>query len=409
MSNEMNVQEIIAELDKISSLCDKIVDIDEKIDNVVSIENPKEMDEATQKSVKTLEDYQENQEKNLADVASKLPQNFPPAPPRKRLRSKTRISQSKIICSAISLFLIYISIVGIVLGILLDSNIFTLYWFALVGITIFMNIKFPVFEAIYYMKDYESLNDYDRLVKSWEKGFDEQYTTELNRSRYIAFRCYDDKFLSFVENCDKKFEEENIHHKEELEKIAERNQKKLDDFYKQRETLVNELTSITLIPEDLYCYAYRISSMLKQKRADSLKEAINLALDEKRKEEEEEARREEAARREAILEQQAYDNRMHNEAMQRAAEEEARATREYNAAMERAVREHNAAMERAAQAQATAAEAQAREAQKQTKMVSQQANDARRAALERCSKCKNRGSCSVHGDAAIGCPSFRPR
>ena len=156
----------------------------------------------------------------------------------------------------------------------------------------------------------------------------------------------------------------------------------MEELYNQKEILINELTSTTLIPEELYCYAYRISSMLKQKRADSLKEAINLVFDEKRKEEEEEARREEAARREAILERQAYDNRMHNEAMQRVAEEEARAAREHNAAMERAAQEQNDILKKSAESQ-------------------------QRAASARCNTCANRFNCSYEKKQAYSCSSYR--
>ena len=68
--------------------------------------------------------------------------------------------------------------------------------------------------------------------------------------------------------------------------------------------------------------------------------------------------------------------------MERAAEEEARA-----------MRAHNAAMERAAADQARAAERQAREAAKQTEMAKQQARDAQRAASARCARCANYSKC----------------
>ena len=70
MSNEMNIQEIITELDKIDTLCEKIVDINEKCDSLVSVQNKREMDEATQKTVKILEDYEESKKKKLSDVQS---------------------------------------------------------------------------------------------------------------------------------------------------------------------------------------------------------------------------------------------------------------------------------------------------------------------------------------------------
>lgn len=80
-----------------------------------------------------------------------------------------------------------------------------------------------------------------------------------------------------------------------------------------------------------------------------------MALDDERKDVEESTRHAEAHQREEILEQQAIDNRAHNEKMQRVAEENAIA-----------MRKHNAEIERAAQEQARAAQAQAAEAARQS-------------------------------------------
>ena len=326
MSNEMNIQEIITELDKIDTLCSKIVDINEKSDHLVSVQNKEEMEEATQRSIQVLEEYEERQKKELSDIASKLYIELPKKPPKSPVDRKLDISESSIMYGAISLLLIYVTIISILVLPIIWPMGYMLVSMILLGLTIFMNYKHPISNANRYMKLYKSISNYEDSIKSWESEFERQYPMDLNEKKYTAFRSYDTKFLSFVESCDRKYNEENKRHTEELGRIGEKNRQKLDALHQEKDVLIEELTSTTLIPEELYFEAWRISSMLKQKRADSLKEAINLALDDKRKEEEEEARREEAARREAILEQQAYDNRMHNEAMQRAAEEEARAT-----------------------------------------------------------------------------------
>lgn len=237
------------------------------------------------------------------------------------------------------------------------------------------------------------------LIEKW-------VSREGKEKLYNVFREYDNAFLSVAEECEAEYNKAKALKTSKLDEIEKKYKKKKNDLVAEKKRLQNQLNSTTLIPEELFEDADRILSMLKLKRADTLKEAINLAFDEKRKDEEEATRREEAARREAILEEQAWDNRMHNEAMQRAAEEEARAMREHNSA----IREHNAAMERAAQAQASAAEAQAREAQKQTQMAKRQADDALRAASERCGRCANYGKCTARfGAGAIGCPSYMPR
>ena len=129
--------------------------------------------------------------------------------------------------------------------------------------------------------------------------------------------------------------------------------------------------------------ALHISKLLETGRADTLKEAINLAFDEDRKDAEEEARQIEAARKEAILEQQTQD------------------AREHNAAMEREAREHNLAMQAAAREQNNIAQ--------QNRLAKQQ-NNAREqykvthADLTRCYACKNYGH-GCHG-GIHNCASF---
>ena len=389
MSNEMNVQEMIEELDKIDALCNEIEAISEECENLVSVQNPKEMEEAGQNSIKILREYQETKKAELADVAQKLPVTFPSRPPRSLFERDAEFSESAVVGGAVSLLLIYLSIIGVILVGLFDLYLWP--FFLLWGATFLVNYRFPISKALRYLKWYNSLDAYKESVREWESTFEKQYTDDINQKRYSAFRAYDKRFLSYVEDCKRKSGEENIRYKGELEAIKDRNTKKLKVLQDKRIALVTELTSTTLIPQDLYADAKKISSMLKQKRADSLKEAVNLVFEEKRKDREEAARRAEAERQARILEQQAYDNRMHNLAMERAAEQ------------------HNAAMERAAQAQADAAQAQADAAQAQAKATEQQAKAAKEAASARCANCANIAKCTVSARNALNCGGYRPR
>lgn len=223
---------------------------------------------------------------------------------------------------------------------------------------------------------------------SWENYFNELTAPETKKKIYDAYRALDNAFLSmipeYIESREaevKRAQEDQDRYRMEKEKyeddltaIEADYEKLAKELSQKKEEILKQLDSVTIISKDFIPDAERIAKVLKQGRADTLKEAINLVLDEKRKEEAEEARREEAARREAILERQAYENRKHNEAMQRAAEAEARA-----------VREHNAAMERAAQAQA----------------------DSQRAANSaRCLSCAKSGTCSYERKQAAICQAY---
>lgn len=172
--------------------------------------------------------------------------------------------------------------------------------------------------------------------------------------------------------------------------------KKHDDLNNQLENTETQLSAVTLIHPDLFGSALHIAKLIETGRADTLKEAINLAFDEDRKDAEEEARQMEVARKETILEQQA-------EALERAA-------REHNAAMEREAREHNLAMQAAAREQNNIAREQANIAREQNRLAKQQNNIAREqykvthADLTRCYACKNYGH-GCHG-GIHNCASF---
>ena len=164
--------------------------------------------------------------------------------------------------------------------------------------------------------------------------------------------------------------------------------KKHDDLNNQLENTETQLSAVTLIHPDLFGSALHIAKLIETGRADTLKEAINLAFDEDRKDAEEEARQMEAARKETILEQQA-------EALERAA-------REHNAAMEREAREHNLAMQAAAREQNNIAREQNRLAKQQNNAREQY--KVTHADLTRCYACKNYGH-GCHG-GIHNCASF---
>ena len=405
MSNETNIKEIIAELDKIDNLCAQLVDIDKKMDDVIP-QHKEELEATNEKVCERLTKYQDTQEEKLTGIVSKLTIKYTKAPPKNTFNPRNPLSPNlTILLGAASLLLIYFTIIFWIVAFTISSGTLALPAVILTALTVFMNVYFPIFRATIYLKRYKAINYNKELTKEWEKEFNEYFSKKPNEQRYATFREYDKQFLAMVDLCDKKYEEENEKYKAEIEKIGEKYRNMIEALGKEKSIVVDDLNSTTLIPEDLFAYSWRISSMLKQKRADTLKEAINLALDEKRKEDEEETRREEAARREYILKQQALDNRLHNMAMEEAAREEARATKEHNEAMERAAQ----AQASAAQAHAAAAQAQAKEAEKQTKIAEQQARDMENAARERCARCTNT-KCSIKfSKAAIGCPSFNPR
>ena len=210
--------------------------------------------------------------------------------------------------------------------------------------------------------------------KKYEGYIEEGLNCEFKEKFYEFFRNYDEHFLTAVKECDNLYANALARKQNNLDKIAKEYATKEKDLTDRKNHLEQQLNGITLLSQDLFADAARISTMLKQKRAETLKEAINLAFDEKRKDEEELRRRNEAAYQEYLLEEQLRENRKHNEAMERVAQQEALA-----------IREHNAAMERTAQTQA--------DSQKR-------ANEAR------CLSCAKSGTCSYERKQANICQSY---
>jgi translation initiation factor IF-2 len=181
-----------------------------------------------------------------------------------------------------------------------------------------------------------------------------------------------------VKDCDGKFDELFKEMTKEKNKLAKQHLAELEELDQEWKEICNQLESVTLIHSDLFYIAWRISSALERGRATTLQEAINIAIDDERLAREEAARQAEARRQEAILQRQAEDNRRHNEAVERAAREEAR---------------------RAEQ-----------EARDQAYRAEREARDKERAAEARCLACVNRNKCSYTVKKnSLSCSAFCPK
>ena len=360
----MDMNEIISELDIISELCDKQKSLENEYENV---KTRKEIDDSNlkRKVVSVLDEFQKEEEKKANLIMPEISADCLAMPPKVPNSPKPSKPKFFLLRGAIIDVVNLIALVVLILG------------FALCSIPLLYDFVFPLLTmSMIYLFMYWLVGamggdkfkswrtdciDWSKGIVDWEEKFNKAATKAENKRFLDEFKEYDTAFLNFVDACSKKHDEELKACIAQLEIIKDNCISELNRVYNEQVVVINELYEHTVIDSELYDNAWRISGILKKGRADTLKDAINLALDDERKDNEEAARRVEAARQQAILEQQAADNRRHNEKMQRAAEEEARATKEHNAAMEKAAQEQA----RAAQAQAKAAQDQARIAQQQ--------------------------------------------
>ncbi len=401
MNSEMT--NIIAELNRANSLYDNLQELHRELDHLPTAKSVEE-DEIYEETVLKLNEFKSEKDgefpvkKPLLSPAilttiPKVPEKPDTKTPEKDIMIGAISALAMLACAAIWLLMIIInpeSGFGLILAYFCPVPL-------LASIAVFFAVGMPKLKKIL---DWQAKHEtWEKDYADWERNFNNAATAEEDERFLNEFKKYDFAFLELVKACDKKYEDEE----KRCQKALNANKKKYDQKELEILNSINEvekdLSQVTVIHSSLFEHAWRISSILSTGRADTLKDAINLALEEDRRDKEEAERRAEAQRQEAILEQQAMDNRMHNAAMERAAEEEARRTRA-----------HNAAMERAAQQQAQAAEAQAREAAKQTEMAKKQANDAMRAASARCSRCANYSKCSYKvKQNAVNCAAYTPR
>ena len=407
MSNDkMSMSEIIDELHNIDTLFSRYRSIESSLSDL-SYKMEEETDQVRHEHVKLLMEFENKQrEKTIAKkpASSRALRLAPPMPPKKpETFERDNFKPNKLIIGSVITGLAFWASVAVcilaiipMLGTGAESPLMMYSGVAAICFGLLWGRNKDDIDEL--MKWRNEQKEYDKKQQVWKADFAKKATDADNARLLGEFQAYDASFLKFVEICSKEFADQyTARHVAGLQRIADKYEKKEEELRSQAAEVRAELDSVTLIHKNLFENAWRIAAILETGRADTLKEAINLALDEARKDEEEEARREEARQQEEILERQAEESRRHNEAMQRAAEREA-ADR----------RAHDRDMERAAQAQARAAEAQAREAAKQTEMAREQSSAASRAASARCTNCANFSKCPPNARKNSGsCGAYR--
>lgn len=249
---------------------------------------------------------------------------------------------------------------------------------------IYVSLYF-LFKIVTLVKSYREYRLANEKREKWKALFEKNFSKEKNDALFNDFKECDKAYLSYLNSCAPIFNEAINNFKDGWQDICEDYKKKMREVAEEYAQNGKQLFQITVIDAELFELAGKIASMLEQGRAESLKEAINLAIDEDRQEKHNQAMQEEA------------------ELQTLAAQEQARAEQEHNEQMQRIAAEHNRNMEIAAQEQARAAQEQARAAQEQTRVSQEQARAAQKQADEakynasrRCQFCANFPKCSSY-------------
>ena len=420
MSANNDIKQTINDLYEIQILWDEYLEKDEEYDNLET-----EKEEAEEKVARKWVDVGEKFDK---EARKKLPKRATrptgwskviPTPvlidwenPKKTIiiTAASRFISSYGILAVIVLLLGY-SIVGGILSLIPFIGKILGFVVGLVCLLLAMGIFIACFANILYFNNDKNKENFSiclALGKMCKENENEEWTSKFNggitdeaiENFYKEFQKYDAAFLSYVDDCKKKVGEIVTDYGEERSATTLKYLKAMQAKVDEIKPLLEEIENNTVLHTDYVPYAARLARLIESGRADTLKEAINLMLDDIRKDKEEAERRDEARRQEE-------ETRRHNMAMQNIAEQEARDARAHNAAMEKAARDQAAAAKaQAAAAQAAANDARIRAQQAEKDRINQESR-AKREASRRCNTCANAGKCSMFG--MVNCAAFRPR
>ena len=380
--SELNKNEIIAELRDISATLNKKASLQGKLSSILSDFDCKK-DENVKESAARLVKFQEEQD---------MPKSYPK---HGASELKADISEVEAIEGMTAGKIIFASLSGFILigffalFVILSAVGATdgfLYTLAMLGTLAFAAVWF-VFGA----KSLDAVINFNKKEEAYQDGLlkIEAMADGINSDAFFAeWAKLDGEFKGFVETCKKEHDRELLILMERENEFREKILAEADVIEADIGALDAHLKTKNVIHPDLFYLAGNISEILEYGRADSLKEAINIALSDERHDEEENERRREAARQEAILEEQAEAEAAHNREMQRIAEREARESQ--RAREESARREKQAADER---------ERRERQAQ----------SERERARRSRCNSCINSSKCSYSAKQADSCGGYVPR
>ena len=387
--SELNKNEIVEELNEISNLYAQRTDAEEAMLSVMEKEEKAQKEQRFKIAAEVSHSAGESEEAfNVRTPAlSPIAASF-------RISGRTVISKKKVIKGGISGLVLLV--VSVALLIMMISG------YKSVGIS-FLTVVLFFASGIFYLLNVSDLHNYIDYIDRRKKWY--------NKLSNIDFEAVDKSFFEECKKIDEDFcQVENEYKKMLLVKLDElehAKEKTEEQFYDEKVKILkkvniidDELKKHTEFSPEYYDKAEKIARILKNNRADTLKEALNLAIEEARMDEEEQNRQRE---REAALlleakrieaERMAFERQ--TKIMEQQAENARRAAEEQNRILERQAQEAKRDEER----RQISADLDAR--------AERIANEtAKSNAYRQCMVCANRSGCRVQG--TVNCGAFVPK
>ncbi len=235
-----------------------------------------------------------------------------------------------------------------------------------------------------------------KSLKSEEEKYSnllQKYNDSINKFN-TALQSYEKDKAAGIEAA-KEYGKKYREYYSEAEKIMEKYIGKIEEITREEFDLMSYMSTFDLVDESYHHLIPRIVANLRSSRADTLKEALNLAIDEERQEQYEAQRRYEeeqrALREQMRLEAEQAEIRRHNLEMEIQAAAQARAAQDAARASEKA---------------AEVARKQAEEARYEAKRAHEKQVSAENNQLKICGRCAHYGRCR---GGVVGCGSFTPK
>lgn len=363
-------KEIIEKLEKLQNLLEEAEELSEYAEHGCANEYSQKIS-ATRKSIDDLND--------VPSVFANMP-SFP-VEPEKYEELKTLTAKHDLLIKSQKIILIVSAICGL-LGFIFSWHFVT--YAAIIGFIVY---------GVRCFKCTDGETSYRTLKKECEDSM------SAHKSSIKAFQ---DSLAVYKVEKDigiktaKTFAEEYKNSAAECNRLFKEGADKKIDAMSNFVAKMEEAQTYDFIPSEYYHLINAIIRSLKSGRADTYKEALNLAIQEDREARIEAARRAEEAERTRIMQEQADAERRRNMEIQR-----------HNQQMELEQRRHNQAM----------LEQEQKAADDALKMAKRQSEDARqqkladeRAIRVMCQSCANVSHCSLKSRlTTTNCGGYRPR
>lgn len=379
MNNEKNIDTIIAELNHIYEIYQRYESFDNKMENVKSHHRAEKnaITSATKDKMKSYEKKRRtkiNVPRPTVDKALWTPIPALPEIPSSKNHTKT------IIMGAASGLAIPVGLVLYFIFMFLNESLSFLGGALLLGGLFVWFLCGGHLAVETYQVWRREILEYDKKMREWESAYSKLDLSRASDNLMTDVAVYEKEFLSMVKDCDSTFGELFNEMLEEKSKLSKRHIAELEELKQEWNEICSDLESVTLIHSDLFYIAWRISSALERGRANTLQEAINVAIDDERIAREEATRQAEARRQEAIL--------------QRQAEEQDRRYREEKQFRERQESERKRDEEYARK--------------EQERKEREESDRAKSEAKRRCHWCKNYRNCGIRHNPPQMCTGFQP-